>query len=142
MARRPSVSRTLANAQNAEESTPCTLSRKIKPDSRGTRPGMTWRGLSTKRATALRVASTQLDPAFLIHLGPALRLVAEILVELFRRGGHREDAGLFQPVGHAGVGHGAAHIALNLLHHRGWRSGRRDQPDPTRHLVDLQPRGF
>jgi hypothetical protein len=40
MARRPSVSRTLANAQNAEESTPCTLSRKIKPDSRGLVPGI------------------------------------------------------------------------------------------------------
>jgi hypothetical protein len=30
----------LANAQNAEESTPCTLSSKIKPDSRGFDPGI------------------------------------------------------------------------------------------------------
>jgi hypothetical protein len=40
MARRPSVSRTLANAQNAEESTPCTLSRKIKPDNRELDPAI------------------------------------------------------------------------------------------------------
>jgi hypothetical protein len=31
----------LANAQNAEESTPCTTSTKIEPDSRGTSPAMT-----------------------------------------------------------------------------------------------------
>src|SRR5262249_14453444 len=37
----PSVSGTLPNAQNAEESTPCTLSIKIEPDSRGTSPAMT-----------------------------------------------------------------------------------------------------
>src|SRR5207244_2459163 len=33
--------KTSPNAWNTEESTPCALSIKIKPDSRGTRPGMT-----------------------------------------------------------------------------------------------------
>src|SRR5579872_1958227 len=41
MARVPFVSRTSAKRQNTEESTPCATSTKIKPDSRGTRPGMT-----------------------------------------------------------------------------------------------------
>src|SRR5205823_7020167 len=37
----PSVSRTSLNAQNTAESTSCALSTKIKPDSRGSCPGMT-----------------------------------------------------------------------------------------------------
>jgi hypothetical protein len=40
MARVPSVSRTSAKRQNTEESMPCTLSTKTKPDSRGLDPAI------------------------------------------------------------------------------------------------------
>jgi hypothetical protein len=56
---------TLANARNAEESTPCTLSRKIKPDSHGSSPGMTpsmRRGSMTKIETLRK--KWMKDPAF------------------------------------------------------------------------------
>src|SRR5947208_3380678 len=45
----PSVSRTSLNAQNTAESTSCALSTKIKPDSRGSRPGMTSPNVASER---------------------------------------------------------------------------------------------
>src|SRR3954471_18960374 len=71
--------------------------------------------------------SVELDSAFLIDLGPALRLGAEVFVELLGCRGHGQDAGLLQPVGDDGIGCGLDHVVVDLLHDSGRRAGRRDE---------------
>src|SRR6185437_12835974 len=60
------------SAQNAEESTSCTLSTKIEPDSRGTRPGMTIVGLAEVNGL-LRLGEVHVEAEAELIFGQACR---------------------------------------------------------------------
>src|SRR5690242_19110629 len=79
--------------------------------------GITFMGCPPNYRVMTAEISIQLDPAFLVDLGPAFGLVAEVFLEFLRRIRHRQDAGLLEPVGHGRVGHGAHHVGVDLLHH-------------------------
>src|SRR5581483_7694579 len=82
--------------------------------------------------------SIQLDAALLVDFRPAPGLAAEVAVELLGRRRYGEDTGLLKPIGDGGIGHSPHHVVVNLLDHGGRRAGRRNEPDPARHLVDRQ----
>src|SRR3972149_11300237 len=70
--------------------------------------------------------SVKPNPAFPVNLGPARRLGAEEGVELRRRCGGGEDAGLLQAVGDGRIGIGADHVLMDFLHDGRGRAGGSD----------------
>src|SRR6266853_6231903 len=72
------------------------------------------------------------------HLGPAPRLAAEKGVEFGWRRSHWADAGLIQAVDHGRIRIDRDLLLKEFVDHRLRRAGRRHEPDPARHIVELR----